>query len=240
MTAVVSERQVEGRNDYFSFDHKDPLGVMLFRADWLADEGLVPEEEELIRLQLEQYGPHHKEEVRQRIQDLQVLLGIKATKIITINKLVSFSRNPGRQDREVRRTKQMILTEPLGTFYTKATIQAIDIDDFDLQIRSLPIVKLTVSCPREKNLAKYFKYVWLEKIKVLELNSLGCSMSELPNLFKGSIIKPDHLIISGTAGQAPSESQALLLPIMAPCMKQLKSMTWGRRTFDYTKKKYTN
>lgn len=247
---VFLERHRVNEGDLFTFDIKDPILGIQIRADYLEeiDDLCVADEAHLIRLQLGYMGPPDHPDIAKAIFEKQKELDIKQQLTIKKSNLEKYSNELNldrptrnvRRNREVRRFAEMYLQKPIGKLYTKATLYVDDLDIFDIELRSSPVVELCLFCARTTDIHKYLKYKWLGKIQKIEFNNAHVSLTDLPKLFSGTEIEPYELNFTNNSKCAKATAdQFVLLKLMCKEFKELRLIKWGNQTYNYLNNKLT-
>lgn len=224
----------------FDTDNPHAAQMVLLYADWLDDNG-CPMEAELIRLQwsmkIGTLAPGS--DAIKRVLELKKYFGItdtfRVSKRAVIPTLVrrrdgaTFTQN---RDQLI----QLFLEEPLGYWYSKATVNLMHIQEFLDVLHDHPIIHLCLVCNGTSAPAlvhKYLNYPWLRKCMSLELNNFGIDFLKLRELFTNTSIQPGELIISGPERREPTQDQMRLLPLLCPGLKYLWRLKYGRSEYLY-------
>jgi hypothetical protein len=212
------------------FDTDSPHAELMVLAhiDWLMDSD-CPLEAELMQLdwQMRIGTLAPGQEVRDRIRELKQYFQIQDRK--PIHKTVKSAR--GRDQRIT-----LFLEETLGQWYTKATVNLLQMEEFLQELHDYPITSLCLACNGTSApalVAQYLNYKWLRKVYRLELNNFDVDYISLRQLFKTTVIQPRELLITGRPKRVPTMDQLEILPTLCPSLKGLWRIEYHGVKYDY-------
>jgi hypothetical protein len=229
--ALVVEHVTENPNREeraFDTDAPDVMTMIMGHADWLEEQGCSMEAE-LLRLdwgmKVGMLAP--TADARKRVQELRKYFGILDQRLV-------HEKVEGQRGRT--QTITLFLQEPMGHWYTKATINLLHVEKFLKHLHNQPIMDLVLACNATKApglVGKYLKYTWLKKCEKLELNNLDISFVQLRELFKDTVVTPTHLRVTGQETKNLTVEQMQLLPQLCPGLKHLWTIDYHGAKYDY-------
>jgi hypothetical protein len=209
------------------------MAMFMAHIDWLAEQG-CNEEAELMMLDWSiRIGQLARtQEATNRIAELRKKFLVKDTKLVHEN--VDGPR--GR-----KQTITLFLEQPLGCYYTKATLNVLHMENetFQKRLHAEPILSLLLACngtAAPALVAKYLQYKWLKKCERLEFNNLELSYTQLRDLFMNSYLQPKELIITGRTKSTVTADQLKVLPLICPGLRNLWQMTYHGVEYDFRTK----
>ena len=229
--AVVIEHVVENPNReerQFDTDAPDVMAMVMAHCDWLEEQGCRMEAE-LTRLdwgmKVGMLAP--TSDARKRVGELRAYFGITDKKLIHENVAGQRGRT---------QVITLFLQEPMGHWYTKATINVLHMEYFLKHLHNQPIMELVLACNATKSpalVSKYMNYTWLKKCQKIELNNLEISFVQLRELFMNTLVEPTELRITGTQKNLPTLDQMQLLPKLCPGLRNLWRLEYHGVKYDY-------
>lgn len=214
----------------FDTDNPDVMAMMMAHIDWLAEQG-CDEEAELMMLDwsLKIGNAARTEDITKRISELRKKFMVKDTKLI--HEQIDGPRNR-------KQTITLFLEEPLGCYYTKATLNLLHMENanFQKRLHAEPILSLLLACNGTSApalAAKYMNYKWLKKCTRIEFNNLEIGFTQFRDLFRNTEVAPYEIVITGRNKNPVTTQQLELLPTLCPNLKHLWSIEYHGVKWDY-------
>jgi len=213
----------------FDFTEPDAKQTAFIYCDWLADKGLVDQAELMLLDWNHRFGNlKPNDDSLARVKELREQFGIKDVRSLT-NKNVDGTRNR-------KQTITLLLEQPLGFFYTKATINVLHLEHFQKEIDDQPIVYMLLAfngTTDVTNGVKYLGYSKYQKIETWEMNNWDLSFTDLRTVFMSTKVKPKHLLITGRVKNLPTKEQLKLLKEVCPGFRHLETIDYHGAKYDY-------
>jgi hypothetical protein len=225
---VVEDVQTEERE--FDMDAADSHTMVAAHCDWLEEQGCRLQAE-LLRLDWGVRIGHvpRSKSVVDRIAKLRKYFEIKDSKLVP-------QQVDGQRGR--KQTITLFLQEPLGHYYTKATVNLLHLSNevFQAVLHNNPIMDLCIACNATSApglVVKYLNYQWFKKVEKLELNNLEVPFVQLREMFRGSPLRLRELRITGRQKTLPSIQQLQLLPSLVKEFSDLWTIDYHGVKYDY-------
>lgn len=214
----------------FDTDTPDVMAMFMAHIDWLAEQGCHEEAE----LMMYDWGIRignvaRTENTTKRIAELRKKFQVKDTKLV-------HQQVDGPRGR--KQTITLFLEEPIGCYYSKATVNLLHMENaaFQDRLHHEPILSLLLACNGTSAsglVAKYMDYKWLKKCMKLELNNLEIGFTQFRELFKNTEVAPYEVVITGRNKNPVTTDQLKLLPVLCPNLKHLWSIDYHGVKWDY-------
>lgn len=212
----------------FDTDAPDVMAMMMAHIDWLAEQGCHLEAElMMIDWSLRIGNLAGSKHVFERQTELRKYFGIKDKRLV--HKQVDAPR--GR-----KQTITLFLEDPMGCYYTKATVNLLHVEQFVDRLHGEPLMSLLLACngtTAPALVSKYLNYPWLKKCAKLEFNNLEIGYVQLRELFKNTAVRPLELVITGRQKQLPTIDQLKILPLTCASLKDLWNIDYHGVRYDY-------
>ncbi len=214
----------------FDTDSPTVMTMIMAHIDWLAEQGCHQEAELMMLDWSIRLGQTPRTtETTKRIADLRKYFGVQDKKLI--HQQVDGPRNR-------KQTITLFLEQPMGCYFTKATLNILHMENaaFQKRLHGEPILHMLLACNGSGApalVAKYLDYVWLRKCETLEFNNLEIGYVQLRDLFRSCTVRPSELIITGRNKTTVTADQLKVLPLICPGLANLWRINYHGIEYDY-------
>lgn len=211
-------------------DRPDAYDAILAYADALREAGC---EEEADLLCLTADPPLFTCDNRnERVRHLNERLNVKPTRLISRKLPTGFTKVRILRQAYV----QMVLSDPWGCFYRKASLEMVATDLFEDDIRAQPINHLEIVCHGQddwKKMSEYLNREWLWKVHKFTFNNLRVPFTDYGRMIKTLPQGIAELHVTGTGIVTPTKKQIDQMRMIYKQMKNTKKISWNGVLYTY-------